>query len=357
MILTAIGFCIIAISSWMLFQGKIPLLKYAYISLYSAPLYFLPGVLLYLYIKSVVGKHKNLRIVDALHLIPALINTIMLIPYFNLPYQDKQNAILYFLLETPEKAKANIFMISSEGDTAIKISVWFIYLIATIAMLIRFRKTNSQWIETRHHIWLWVTKTTMITTVALGLYVALVIDNYDIQSFAKLLVLPLIFLTLTCISVVMFYPQVLYGLAELRLGGANDDHLSRSLELPTSKIEEYKGCIENLIEKEQIFLVRNYSIKDMSTALDIPLHHLSYVINNNYGTNFKNFINNYRIDYIIKNRFRDEWINYTLEGIGHEAGFNSRNTFFKAFKIATGKTPAEYFKGNPLEEPQSASLR
>ncbi|RYZ52219.1 MAG: AraC family transcriptional regulator, partial [Sphingobacteriales bacterium] len=47
--------------------------------------------------------------------------------------------------------------------------------------------------------------------------------------------------------------------------------------------------------------------------------------------------------FIIEHRFDEKWSHYSLEGLSAEAGFNSRSTFFKAFKLATGTTPSDYF--------------
>jgi AraC-like DNA-binding protein len=60
--------------------------------------------------------------------------------------------------------------------------------------------------------------------------------------------------------------------------------------------------------------------------------------------NFNEFINNRRIDHIVRNYSNEQFQKLTLEGIAQEVGFRSRNTFILAVKKRSGKTPTEFFK-------------
>lgn len=351
LILTSIVFCFLAIGAWTLFQGQIPLLKYAYVSVYPAPLYFLPGLILFLYIKSVVNKHKGFSKWELLHFIPTVLNIILLLPYFMLPTEAKQETLAAFLTNHGKLPEVNVFFFSKYIDVFSKITIWFIYLILTIRTLIKFRKNNSKWITEHKAIWQWINRITAINGISFLLYIVIFSLVYDSYSLSIALVGPPLFFILTTIIVLMFNPKILYGLKKQQFtDNINKEQYSKTLELSPLKIEEYKIKIEKLVDEKEIFLIKNYALKDMSDALDIPLHHLSFVINKEFGGNYKFYINRSRINYIIKNRYCEEWAHFSLEGIGDAAGFSSRNTFFKVFKIVTGETPAQYFKQTKIDK-------
>ena len=92
------------------------------------------------------------------------------------------------------------------------------------------------------------------------------------------------------------------------------------------------------------FLKQGYSLIQLSDDIGVPRHHLSALLNKVYGMRFNDFINRYRIAYIIENMDHPEWPKLTLEGIAREAGFNSRTTFFNAIKKLTGLPPTEFLE-------------
>ena len=82
----------------------------------------------------------------------------------------------------------------------------------------------------------------------------------------------------------------------------------------------------------------------LSDSVGIPKHHLSQIINSEMKTSFYTLINSKRVEHAIAKLKISEKMNYTLEGIGYESGFNSKSSFFHNFKKVTGKTPKQYFK-------------
>jgi AraC-like DNA-binding protein len=63
-------------------------------------------------------------------------------------------------------------------------------------------------------------------------------------------------------------------------------------------------------------------------------------LNDKLGKGFTLYVNEHRIQEACRILSTDE--NLTIEAIGEEVGFNSKSTFFSAFKKLKGMTPAMY---------------
>ncbi|WP_282088535.1 helix-turn-helix domain-containing protein [Aquimarina algiphila] len=82
----------------------------------------------------------------------------------------------------------------------------------------------------------------------------------------------------------------------------------------------------------------------MSTQLNISDNYLSQLVNKVTGRNFTDYVNGFRIE-DAKSKLRNpEFINYTIIAIALESEFNSKSTFYGAFKKLTDISPKEYRK-------------
>jgi AraC-like DNA-binding protein len=112
--------------------------------------------------------------------------------------------------------------------------------------------------------------------------------------------------------------------------------------LERSQIEGYIQLIDKYMIETRPYLDDDFSIGHLSVNIGIPMHHLSFVLNQGMQTNFREYINKYRIDFFIK-EFNVKSENLTLEAIAKLAGFKSSSTFYMAFKKETGTSPKNYF--------------
>ena len=69
---------------------------------------------------------------------------------------------------------------------------------------------------------------------------------------------------------------------------------------------------------------------------------ISKLINGREGCNFSDYINKYRVSEAKKLLADKNFDPYTIVAIGLECGFNSKSTFYTAFKKFTGQTPTQY---------------
>lgn len=114
--------------------------------------------------------------------------------------------------------------------------------------------------------------------------------------------------------------------------------------LKPNQMEEYKALLTDYVATNQPYIDPELSLSSLALDSGIPAHHLSQMINQEFGKNFFDFINVYRIEKA-KELMKDKSNNHlTLEAIGSKSGFGSATAFYRAFKKHTGITPSSYLK-------------
>ena len=98
--------------------------------------------------------------------------------------------------------------------------------------------------------------------------------------------------------------------------------------------------INELMEHEKLYLNSELKVNDIAKIFHVHRNDISACINSQTGYTFAQYINRYRIDYA-KELMRCE-PNKKISQIWIESGFGSEQTFFKAFRAATGMSPKEW---------------
>ncbi len=115
------------------------------------------------------------------------------------------------------------------------------------------------------------------------------------------------------------------------------------------KTESNSLLFENIckyIETNKTFLNPNVNLDNVSKDLQISSSHLSKIVNKNHNLNFTDLINEYRVDHAKTLLLNPNFNNYTIIAIGLESGFNSKSTFYNAFKKFTSQTPSGFRSKN-----------
>ncbi|MBS9464262.1 AraC family transcriptional regulator [Flagellimonas sp. 389] len=110
--------------------------------------------------------------------------------------------------------------------------------------------------------------------------------------------------------------------------------------IEASQAENLFERLDTLMAENELYKNANLKSSDVAQKLQISVHQLSQLLNDNAGKSFPLFINEYRIEKALQMLTESEHL--TLESIGYECGFNSKSTFYTSFKKIMGTTPAKY---------------
>jgi YesN/AraC family two-component response regulator len=111
-----------------------------------------------------------------------------------------------------------------------------------------------------------------------------------------------------------------------------------------SELETWKVKILKLMQDEKLYLQPELNLSDIANRLKTNISVLSGVVNNAFGKNFNDFVNEYRVKEFQERILLPENKNITFLGIAFDCGFNSKATFNRSFKKFTGKAPKEFLE-------------
>jgi len=110
--------------------------------------------------------------------------------------------------------------------------------------------------------------------------------------------------------------------------------------IKAAEAENLSSQLNELMENEKIYTNADLKLSDVARKMNILPHTLSQLINDNLGKSFTSLINEYRVREA-KNLIQSN-THSKLEAIGYDCGFNSKSTFYSAFKKIAKTTPAKY---------------
>ncbi len=97
-----------------------------------------------------------------------------------------------------------------------------------------------------------------------------------------------------------------------------------------------------LMKQDKIYTKTKITIDDLATKLNTNRSYLSQIINSHFKTNYRSFINSYRISEARRLLVNPSFENHTIEAIATEVGFGSKSVFNEIFKRETGITPSVF---------------
>jgi AraC-like DNA-binding protein len=305
---------------------------------------FFPMPSLLLYIKSIIKKPAKSDYFLFLLLLPPVLYTVNLIPYYQLPISEQIDVFQGSLIQE----KVSIWVsweITNRLNDLYNSTLGACVLVYLLQIITKNKQTLSK------KSYLLLVQICFIIIVNYTLTILFVLNKYVhffpfegngfISSLS--LILPL--------SIILF-PRYLYD-------NINNSDLTFYLKLMnhiSSKEDKAHANQDKLItdasrvlaylHNEKPYLSPEFSKHDIARSLDIPQNIVTDCFSKIIKIPFPVLRNQLRVEFAIEKFKNSGHINITIAGIASESGFKNRSTFYTAFKEVTKMTPVEWIKQN-----------
>ena len=265
--------------------------------------------LCYFYFKSQIDKDFRFRVKDISHFLPFLMDTFYRIIIFSMG----KDFVQYF-----EKNYHNAWGIGHlELLTSIVLTAYYMYRAFKLYNQYRlWTKTQFSDIESVSFKWFRNLLLVLLLDWTVSLIKLVIISNFKLdfkQDWWDNL-----------IGVILIYYISITGYAQAQptkdlVFKEAEDAVSENP--PKEKFEEeelskWKTKILHLMQEEQLYLQPELTLSDIASRLKTNVSVLSGVVNNAFGKNFNDFVNEYRVKEFQKRAILPENKNITLLGIG-----------------------------------------
>lgn len=119
-----------------------------------------------------------------------------------------------------------------------------------------------------------------------------------------------------------------------------------AVEQNTEDLSHWKPRVIALMEEEKIYENPTLTLTDVAKALEVNRRQVSTIINQEFGQNFNDFVNSYRVAAVKEQFARGDHQQFTILSIALGCGFNSKTTFNRVFKKHTARTPVQWLGEN-----------
>ncbi len=299
---------------------------------------FLLAPLTYFYIRACTQKGFKLRPIDWLHFIPLLLEVWESLPIFT--------------LSGPEKIAHHLnYLKTGAKDYPIVLLLKAIYVISYFAIAVKliFRYKNhinntTSAIDAAFHRWL-------LLFIIILCFPILGMASFNFGQFKVyspiLLFLGFLSFLLSIYIATLVKPQLFHAFPHQMLLPKSTEEQKQKYEnsnLKDDQKEKYVETLQAYMIAHKPFHKADLTLAQLSEATNIPAHYLSQVVNEKLNCNFLDFINGYRVKAAQEMLVNPKLNQYTILSIAYDAGFNSKSTFYAAFKKTTGVTPSQYRK-------------
>ncbi|WP_395805982.1 helix-turn-helix domain-containing protein, partial [Daejeonella sp.] len=326
-----------------------------------APLYLLPGPLLYLYTKASLSDKKAFNHwTDFLHFIPALINLVAIAPYLIVPFSEKEKIVSGIIqnLDKITSIKVNWLYPPIVGFTARPLLLLGYSFVVFIQLLnFKPKKEILEHIPEQQYFFIkkWILWLSIVSCTAATGFLVVTLNLFQ-QGISKVLIntMPLhlgVGIVFFMLPLTLFlFPQILYGMPisdrkeEPIITPSDGRRKKKTLPKDVDPFLILSTEIFDYLEREKPFANPDFSMSHIAVIFNVPQHHVAYCFNHLLKKKFSTVRTEFRVNHA--RELLDKGLTETLsiDGIGIKAGFITRSNFYSSFKAVMGVTPSEYLE-------------
>lgn len=341
-----------------------------YSSVFAESISFLAGPALYLFVCGLVFDRNLYNRKYLLHLLPALLSLVVLVPFLFKPEEVQQQFTVNSLGNMSYYMNSYLYVLPNWAHDMINNLITCTYILLALIFLNRqFYKKRGGLLTpirdqyNRSRLWLNIilSISLVLVTLRIGLVLYFLTDpaSYPVLKNEHQFALSTL-LNTTLTLMVMLNPRLLYGFPQSRTivpsnlkESNNSDTSTRGNQQLESTIEnkapiqnEYFTTLCNRIleemENSKPYLMPEFNVFHLTAILDVPQHHIQFCINSIMNKNFADFKGEYRVKYAMELMKAEIHKRKTLAAIAYESGFASSSNFYSTFRDITGMTPNQW---------------
>ncbi|MFK7833729.1 MAG: helix-turn-helix domain-containing protein [Winogradskyella sp.] len=241
---------------------------------------------------------------------------------------------------------------SSQAILAYEIILEIQFLIYILAIFITLKKYKVVYLENysnaNYAIYKWLFQITAFTCLAhsfvlLRWYLSNSLFQKYVLNINILISFSVLSITIFFVLKALYQPKLFTGV-NINLNPVKSLLVNEETKTDVSTENTYIQKLTSFMEKEKPYLDFELTLQKLASQTDIPEKELSILINHHLNKHFFDFINEYRINDARKLLTDPTKKELTVLEILYQVGFNSKSSFYTAFKKATNQTPLEFRK-------------
>jgi AraC-like DNA-binding protein len=344
-------FCARIILAYFATGGR--LIEYPHLYLIGSPIHFLAPPVAFSFVYFMLYPDQKCKIWHCLLLLPFALHLAELLPFYYGPVENKLREIeLVIKYKSLVNYPGTVTYFPPKILSLLKVSGSTVYAIASFIMVLNFIRKNSY---KRSFVINWMlayTSLSLLSVVFIIAYVLGIIGFNNLQfSYSDLLMHLAAFLN---VGVVLYRPTLLdsatFQSLVSRLQAEDRKPEPEEDAEKLKKYEVYAQRLEEYFMKQKPFLQGEASLEVTAKRIEVSARELSRSTQYIYELNYPDFVNSWRINYILEQRKENElWRSMSQDLMAEQAGFGSRQGLHNAINKLHNTTPAAFFAQKDAE--------